>query len=188
MSGWLCTLPVGRSVDTDTLRRQIEVKRRGWMWGQRVGFITPRLLDKVFGDGRRLMAVFPLMLRPRHIVVRVDSSTNSLVDEDKNGECVIDAIYAAAEEQWPRCYCARCRPDEEEPDATCAGFPRSIDWSDGSSWADIDWPDLRAEHEARLRYKRAHLLPWRASGRIGRALIGALALATTTTARAAGED
>ena len=179
----LSLLPVGREYDHGKLRAQIERLRYGTLWGRRSRF-TPRLLDKVWGDGRRLFAVFPIMLRPRYIVARVDSSIDTLVDmigsgdaADRDGDdCMIDEIYEAAVDQW-WCYCKRCRPNEEEPDAKCAGFPHNIDWSDGSSWGGCYWPDLVAEREARNEYKRRHLLPWRASVRLGRMLAEALTMA-----------
>lgn len=168
----LSLLPVGRDYDHEKLRQQIEHPRVGILWGSRTRF-TPRLLDTIWGDGRRLFAVYPIMLRPRYIVARVDSSVETLVDEDVNGDCIIDAIYEAAEDQFYRCNCRACRPDDEDAAGRCDGFPYNIDWSDGSSWGGLCWPDLFDENQARLKYKRKHLLPWRASARIGSALLEA---------------
>lgn len=180
----LSLLPVGREYDHDKLRAQIERLQYGTLWGQRSRF-TPRLLDKVWGDGRRLFAISPIMHRPRYIVARVDSSIGTLVDminrggaADGNGDdCMIDEIYESVVDQFGWCHCKRCQPDEDDPDSKCAGFPYNVDWSDGSSWGGYYWPDLLAERDARNKYKRRHLLPWRASSRIGHALAEALTMA-----------
>lgn len=122
--------------DHEALRRQIEVPVLGYLWGQRVGWFVPRLLNRVYGDGRKLMAVCPLDGRPRYIVVRVDSNTESLTDEPAEGESyLIDDIYSAAEDQFGLCHCEEC--DEEQPEA--CKFP-IVHWGDGSAWSEIDWP------------------------------------------------
>lgn len=122
--------------DHESLRRQIEVPTLGYLWGQRVGWFVPRLLNRVYGDGRKLMAVCPLDGRPRYIVVRVDSNTESLTDATAGGEsCLIDDIYSAAEEQWGYCHCEEC--DRDQPERL--PFPVAH-WGDGSSWSEISWP------------------------------------------------
>lgn len=166
-------LPIVSVVDTDRLRRQIETPRMGYLWGQKAGVFTPRLLDKVWGDGRRLFAVYPIFQRPKYVAARVGSSVKSLVDEDEHGHCVIDAIYDAAEDQFGRCHCRDCDEDDDEPYPECDGFPADADWGGGSSWSALDWPDLVEASRARRRYKERHLLPWRASGRIGSTIAGA---------------
>lgn len=67
---------------TRRLRRRIERPEEHGLWGQRVT-VTPQLVGEVFGDGRKLLCVSPIMFRPHHFVVRVGSGVDaSDMDED----------------------------------------------------------------------------------------------------------
>lgn len=133
--------------DHEALRRQIEVPVLGRLWGRTTGWFVPRLLDRVFGDGRKLMAVAPLDGRPCYIVVRVDSNTESLTDEPIGDErYLIDRIYDAAEDQFGRCHCEECEEDDPEP----SRFP-IVHWGDGSSWGEIEWPKPAKHRKAARR-------------------------------------
>lgn len=66
-------------------------------WGKFYLFI-PALLDKVYGDGKQLVQLFPIMERPRYWVVRVDSKC---VEDDDLFE-ILDDIYEQIDEQFER--------------------------------------------------------------------------------------
>lgn len=70
--------------------------RRTEFWGITYE-VKPALLKKTFGDGGRLVRVFPINERPHYWVVRVDSRCTDLLDDD--GE-LMDAIYEAIDEQF----------------------------------------------------------------------------------------
>lgn len=65
-------------------------------WGKMCSF-KPELLKKKFGDGGRLVRLFPINERPRYWVVRVDSKCTDLLDDDGD---LLDAIYEAIDEQF----------------------------------------------------------------------------------------
>lgn len=64
-------------------------------WGCVYEF-TPRLLEKVYGDGKRMLQLFPLMERPRYWIVRVDSKC---VTDDDVLE-ILDDVYERIDEQF----------------------------------------------------------------------------------------
>lgn len=64
-------------------------------WGSVYRF-TPALLNKVYGDGKRLVQLFPINERPRYWVIRVDSSCD---DRDAFVE-LLDDIYDEIDEQF----------------------------------------------------------------------------------------
>lgn len=63
-------------------------------WGNLCHF-TPALLNKVYGDGKQLLQLFPINERPRYWVIRVDSKC----DDDSLHE-ILDDIYDAIDEQF----------------------------------------------------------------------------------------
>lgn len=74
---------------------QLLKRQRTEFWGNSYDFI-PKMLDKVFGDGKQLLLLFPINERPRYWVVRVDSKcTNDDAVYD-----IIDEIYEAIDEQF----------------------------------------------------------------------------------------
>ena len=64
-------------------------------WGEWCEF-EPVLLNRVFGDGSRLLQVFPINERPRYWVVRVDAS----VAGDRDVHEIIDEIAEAISDQF----------------------------------------------------------------------------------------
>lgn len=64
-------------------------------WGEVCKF-KPELLDKVYGDGKRLLQLFPINERPRYWVVRVDSACGR---DDELYE-ILDDIYEQIDEQF----------------------------------------------------------------------------------------
>jgi hypothetical protein len=64
-------------------------------WGGTYEF-TPALLDKVYGNGKQLVQLFPINERPRYWIVRVDSKCKS---DDELHE-ILDDIYDAIDEQF----------------------------------------------------------------------------------------
>lgn len=78
-----------------TLRELLKPQHTEW-WGSTYDF-TPALLDKVYGDGKRLLMLFPIMERPRYWVVRIDSKWHT--DGDLHEE-VLDDIYDQIDDQF----------------------------------------------------------------------------------------
>lgn len=64
-------------------------------WGETCTF-KPELVKRHWGDGGRLVQVFPINERPRYWVVRVDSKCDDLFDDDD----LLDEIYEAIDEQF----------------------------------------------------------------------------------------
>lgn len=128
--------------DTDQLRPLIErwQVRRLWTVPHR---IKPRLVTKVFGDGRKLLAVFPIMFRPNHFVVRMDSKIETTYADDW-----LDDIYSAIEEEfyewpWARQYGLKYHDDDGAENDSRLSF------NDGSCWSEMDWPRVKAARAAR---------------------------------------
>ena len=67
-------------------------------WGCHYDF-QPYLLDRIWGDGKQLMQLFPLMERPRYWIVRVGSGTCDCRDEDEFFD-MLDEIYDEIDEQF----------------------------------------------------------------------------------------
>jgi len=97
----------------------------------------PRLVTRIFGDGRRLLALYPIMHRPNHFVVRMDSSIDITHADDW-----LEEIYEEIEEEfhewpWARAYGLRWHADES------AENDSRLSWNDGSSWSEMRWPRLK---------------------------------------------
>lgn len=104
------------------------------LWGSEVKF-KPYLLDKVFGDGMKLIYFGTLDDRPYWWLVRVDSSAQI----DDPYEFDSDAIYDAIEEEcggWVPDYLAEVDEDGYDEEGTChrGTYPMIISDSAGSHW------------------------------------------------------
>lgn len=121
---------------TEELRPLVERRQRVRWWG-RYEWITPRLCGEVFGDGKQLIALAPIMFRPNHFIVRIDSGWN-INNHASDCELLIDnldEIYDAIEEEfcdWPWAKKYGLKGEEAR-----------IDWNDGSAWWNEKWPELK---------------------------------------------
>lgn len=79
----------------ERLRRLLKPQRTEH-WGSIYRF-KPVLLDKVYGDGKQLLQLFPINERPRYWVVRIDSRCTDHGDEWFD---ILDEIYEAIDEQF----------------------------------------------------------------------------------------
>jgi hypothetical protein len=104
-----------------SLRKLLQPQKKEW-WGNEYEF-TPALLNKVYGDGKRLLQLFPLNERPRYWVVRVDSACQN----DESLWDILDDIYDAIDEQFG------CPPDEDRGMGDERPYFPMYD-SDGTSW------------------------------------------------------
>lgn len=123
-------------IDEVELRELVERPCKGHLWGQEHD-IFPRVIGKVFGDGRCLINVSPLMTRPNYFVVRVDSA------EDFEVRDILDDVADAAEDEF-----GRFRRDEEEPEDAeeHREFP-ICDWDAGTCWSErYTIEELRSDH------------------------------------------
>lgn len=131
--------------NTSYLRKLIERRTAKYMWGQ-LRFVTPRVCGEVFGDGRKLIGLSPIMFRPNYFVVRIDSAW-STSNWDRTGATLlidnIDDVYTSLEEEY-----------EEWPWSRMFGLKRTDDWddersshinfNDGCEWWEMCWPSLQA--------------------------------------------
>ena len=119
--------------DTARLRALVERPERCQFWGSNY-VITPRLIARKFGAGKKLLCVTPLATRPNYFVVRVDSRIGYPGDPWPTGSQVsfIEDVMCAAEEEYG------CHGDEEEVDEDgdeTRDFP-VVDWGIGCSWSE----------------------------------------------------
>jgi len=139
------TRTTSAATPTDILRPLIEKRRKVYHWGQ-PHMVTPRLVTTVFGDGKQLIGLAPMMYRPHYFVVRIDSSWN-ISNYAHDCELLIDhmdEIYDAIEDEfyewpWARKYglrCGRACEDNHYGD-NCA----RVCFGDGSCWWIEEWPD-----------------------------------------------
>jgi hypothetical protein len=147
-----------RRPGTETLRRRVERRQKAYLWGQ-PHMITPRLVDEVFGDGRVLLKLWPIMYRPSYYVVRIDSKwdLSNYGDENLLADH-LDEVYEAIEAQFGYIESRRAELIEDGVDPARAdlayypelGFPVLDDG--GSCWDEMDWP---AEPRRRRRRRAA---------------------------------
>lgn len=98
-------------------------------WGQDY-LVTPYLVKRRFGNGKRWVSVSPLFLRPRFYVVRV--GTKSDVGE------IIEKIQDAIEDEYGPC----CEEYSYSGECACeSGFPAMTQWG-GAVWRDLSRADL----------------------------------------------
>jgi hypothetical protein len=106
---------------TKELRALVEVAETVEFWGQK-HTITPRFIEKIFGDGKQLLIVQPMNTRPNYFVVRVDSSPELDVFD------ILDDIVDSAEDEYGYY-------DDEELTDDEKVFP-IVDWTVGCSWSE----------------------------------------------------
>lgn len=110
------------------LRRAIERPERVHHWGQ-PHTVTPRLCERIFGDGAALIHITPLNTRPNYYAVRVDSSWALTGDEFYER---LDSIYGALEDEYGAA---------EDDELGEREWP-ALDLDAGSSWGRISWPKM----------------------------------------------
>lgn len=118
------------------LRALIERPERCTFWQPYT--ITPRLIEKGFGDGRLLICVTPLATRPNYFVVRIDSRTKDLREpapvesaiRKRGGYDVslLEDIMCAAEEEYG--YFG----DERDASGDETRYFPVVDWGVGCAW------------------------------------------------------
>lgn len=126
-------------------RRQRELIQRfcqrqaSYMWGER-RMITPVLLPIVWGDGRKLIALRPIVTRQSHYVIAGDSRWTI---SDRHGryatfrEHLKNGIYDEIEDRWGICKCPDCTGEEDrEPDLVFKQWPTPC-LSGGCEWWQI---------------------------------------------------
>jgi hypothetical protein len=85
------------------IRHLLRPQRTSW-WGNTYRF-KPVRLNKVFGDGKQIVQLFPINERPRYWIVQVDSAHRD--DSDAFFE-ILDDIYEAIDEQFG------CPPEDDD--------------------------------------------------------------------------
>jgi len=111
--------------DTARLRTLVEQPEQVTFWGAEYT-ITPRLIGRSFGDGKRMICIQPLATRPNYFVVRVSSEAGWDVRDE------LDDIMDAAEDEYGTF------GDEEYQETNgdeSRGFP-VCDWGVGCTWGE----------------------------------------------------
>lgn len=108
----------------ENLRKHIEGQFETEFWSQKCT-CDPKLIDQVFGDGKRLIYYTPLMTRPNYYIIRVGSDWNEDVYMDRLEEVLeaIEADFGNGED---------ARYDEEIGEE-----------AKGDDWEPLEWPALR---------------------------------------------
>ena len=127
----------------DALVAAIEVPTRRYLWvPEDAQVFVPRVCSRVFGDGRALIELAPMLHRPLFYVVRIDSAWDC---DDHNAPLgavelrdEIEEIYQALEYDFGR---ARDE-DEDTGEETVDPWP-AADFDGGSCWQRMDWPSDR---------------------------------------------
>ena len=86
------------------LKHRVEKRHRTRFWG-RTYMVKPRLVDEIFGDGKKLFGIEPLNSRPNYYVIRGDSKWD--VSNWADGETIgqhIEEILESIEEQFGRAW------------------------------------------------------------------------------------
>jgi hypothetical protein len=121
--------------DTEQLRGLVERWIICDLWAMQY-LIKPRLVDEVFGDGRRLLLLTPIMHRPNRFVIRMDSKQ----DITHGGEWLYEIETAIEEEYpdwpWAEDYGLTRHEDEEAEDDSRLSF------EDGVGWGECNWPQV----------------------------------------------
>ncbi len=105
------------SQEIEQYLKQEQEETKASLWGNEVTF-KPYLLEKIFGDGMKLIYFGTLDDRPYWWLVRVDS--NAKLDEP--GEFDSEAIYCAIEEEcggWVPDNYAKVDEDGYDDEGTC---------------------------------------------------------------------
>jgi hypothetical protein len=90
-------------------------------WGRRHR-ITPRLVDKIFGDGKQIIYLTPLNTRPNYYIACIDSRVD--MDADSFLNDVLPEIQEEVEEEFG---------PSRGPRGRMVPFP-APDWDCGYAW------------------------------------------------------
>lgn len=122
-----------------SLKASIEVETRRYLWVPEDAIVfVPQVCSHVFGDGRALIEISPIMHRPMFYVVRIDSAWDcddyGTADGSVSLRDHLDEIYDALEDDF-----GRSRDEDEEN----VDLWPAVDIDDGSCWKRRDWPHDR---------------------------------------------
>lgn len=104
-------------------RKRVGRRTKVRFWGQ-THWVTPRLCELAWGDGRKVIGVTPIDTRPNYYLVRVDSKTELDPDEGPSFRDILDDVLDALEDQYG--------PSHDE-DGESLPWP-AADMSNGVSW------------------------------------------------------
>ncbi len=91
---------VALAVEMERLRARVERRQSAYLWDQKY-FVTPRLVDQVFGDGKKIIHLAGINTRPAYWVVRIDSQwSTSNYDPSPCLRDWLEEIYQAIEGQF----------------------------------------------------------------------------------------
>jgi hypothetical protein len=160
--------PRARDRILDALRTHIEKPERAWLWtpADTIRF-TPRVLPKVYGDGRALFALSTINQRPAYWVIRgcstwstgdalpgatgddirehIDDILTDLEEEFGNGRCGYSGgnLFQSRRDRIQLCRCEDCSARGR------AKWPM-VDGEGGCSWSRMSWPEAFPTSQGRL--------------------------------------
>jgi len=128
------------------LVKAFEQRERAYLWvpADAIAFV-PRVLAKVYGDGRALFALSTVNQRPAYWIIRACSKTDfheftddvltDLEEAFGNGRCGYsgNSLFHPKRERMRYCKCEDCAQ------RGVARWPM-VDGSDGCSWGQLQWP------------------------------------------------
>lgn len=144
-------------MSTELLKALVEVQitRHLWTEADAITF-TPRILTKVYGDGRALFAITTINNRPAYWIIQGDScwacSDSRAPDMAPEFGDYVDDVMTDLEEEFGNARCGYSGANlymspedrgcecEECTDPEVASWPM-VDADIGCSWWRFDWPD-----------------------------------------------
>jgi hypothetical protein len=115
-------------------------------WGRRRR-ITPRLIDKIFGDGKQIIYITPLNTRPNYYIVCIDSKV------DISGDSFLDSVLGEIQEEIEGQY-----GPSSGPRGGMYKFP-APDWDCGYAWGVSEKDRVEVQRLRRVNAKVGKLGP-----------------------------
>jgi hypothetical protein len=134
---------------TKAIQKQMERPQFTRFWGQRYK-IHPKFVRGVLGDGRQLISFTPMMTRPEHYFIRIDSSWQ-VSNFDSDGMCVaehVDEIVDLIENEYGYYFDGQSS-EFEGSNGKYPGWP--VFWNEGYSWGSVDIQEFKPKPRKRSR-------------------------------------
>lgn len=126
---------------TPEMRAAIETPRMVYWWG-RDHLCSPKVVERIFGDGQKLAFFAPTGTRPNYYVLQMDSAWTPDRMRDPVGEGwmgsreFLDEVYDAVQDEFGFYF-----DDDEEDGEPEYGWPM-LDLNYGCSWGEYNSPRL----------------------------------------------
>lgn len=141
----------------ENLRKHIEGQFDTEFWSQKCT-CEPKLIDKIFGDGKRLIHYTPLMTRPNYYIIRVGSDWNedTYIERMEEVLCAIEEDFGNSDD---------LREDEELGEEAMGEDFVPYQWpalSDGGGgYGFFEWPRRTISKRRARKLKKRGERPWK---------------------------